>query len=165
MNTESFSFDNFKPTEELKKEFQEWVIAKGYVQGFKLKPKRSGTIWMVTVTKPLTDNFSELKKFTTNSPARKKWIKRYWYCYELQKNGNPHSHILIETHTKMQKNRVEKGFVHKGWNIQIDSWDTIDKGLTYLEGRKKGTWKPMHDSDILFRQKNKLLDIYTHGAV
>lgn len=153
-------FEGWEPPDEFRKEAEKLVQEKLDVI-LKKRSKRSGKLWMITITKPQNVSFNTLKKFV-ETRIEKVWIPRYWYCYELQKSMNPHAHVLIDLDHKMQRNRVLKGFQRKGWNIKADAWDTVEKGKKYLLGHKRGGMKPMHEQDINFRKNNNLQDIYTY---
>lgn len=129
------------------------------------KPQRSkpSDLFLITINpRPGSITIESFHKYV-KARLKKVWMQTYWYCFELTKNGAPHVHIMVRTKKQMRSSDVKKGFLIPDSNIHVRIQDDEGKGLKYLQGYKKGEYKPMHSQDIEFRSKNKLLDIYTNS--
>lgn len=137
-----------------------------------VKQSKTDLMLITVAPAPELNEFSLLKEFT-ESIATSNRVQKYAYVYELQENGNPHSHILIKSESLKQlvadlrkKRKATKWQMLQRTEKSIDfryfkktDWD---KGIRYLTGLKKGTEKPMYKEDILFRTKYNLQSIYQY---
>lgn len=81
------------------------------------KPSKTN-IAMITIAPPPGTDKKELEKLTTRL-VKWKGIDKWMYSYELQKNGNPHSHIVIRS-SQLKNINAELKRQNKKLNFNID---------------------------------------------
>lgn len=101
----------------------------------KIKPSKTD-IAMITIAPPVGTPLQKLKKLTERF-VKWKGIQKWMYSYELQKNGNPHSHIVIRSdNLKALNSELKRQNKSLGFNIdfQYRTKEPLDwaKAETYI---------------------------------